>query len=380
MFPFLRTAIQAAETFAVKNAVEKVINNQSYYDFLDNPSVEAFEKKLSEYLDTPVIGVDSGTEALILALKLLKIGGGDEVIVPAFSFIGTVSCIPWVGATPVFVDVGENYAIDPEKIEEKITNKTKAIVVVHLYGQPANNLEKIIEIAKKRFLYVIEDAAQSMGARVYINGAWKYVGTLGDIGCLSFSSSKILAAPGRGGAIIMRNTALREELHRMRFFGAKHHYRDYPTLGVNVKLQEIQAAALLAKFQFFEYWLWHRKQLAAYYTRLLKNIDEISFPEEHFGTERVWYRYVIRTKRREELLEALKPFTERAFHFKPLINYPVPLPYFSIFKHLNHKSGDFPVADILSAEVLSLPITNLMSTYEVNELSRAIIKFFGKKN
>lgn len=378
MFPFLRDTIQAAEDLAVKNAIARVITERTYFDFLENPSVLRFEKELSRYLqNVHVLGVDSGTDALILALKLLGIGKGDEVIVPAFSFIGTVSCLPWIGATPIFVDIREDdYAIDPVKIEEKITTKTKAIIVVHLFGQPSLGLEHILRIAKERSLYVVEDAAQSFGARISINGEWKSTGTLGDIGCFSFSSSKILAAPGRGGALAIRDKSLWEEANRIRFFGARHHYRDYPTVGINAKLQELQAAALLEKFQFFEYWLWQRKKIASFYTHQLKELDTFVLPQEYGSTERIWYRYPIRTKKRDKLFQFLNPFMDKPFYLRPLITYPVPLPYFSIFQNFGHKPGDFPVADKISTEIFSLPLANFVSTLEAKEICNEVKKFF----
>lgn len=371
----------ALEETAVKRAIAKVVDQRTHYGFSGHPHVKAFEQALSQrFGGLPALGVNSGTDALILALKVSGIGPGDEVIAPAFSFISTVSCIPWVGATPVFVDIRpDDYAMDPKKIEEKITKKTKAILIAHLFGQPATGMAEILAIAKKHKLPVIEDAAQSFGARMKINEGWTPAGAIGDIGCLSFSSTKPFAAPGNGGAVIIKNPSLREEADRMRFYGARKHYYDYPTAGVNCKLHDIQAAALLAKLGFLEYWLGHRQRIASYYTQELNSAGDIILPTEQPDTSRIWYRYVIRTDaaKRDRLFSALMKAAGPYHPLQPTKNYPVPLPYFEMFRHLGHKSGDFPAADKVSKEVISLPITNYVAMPDAKRITDAAKNFFA---
>ena len=369
------------EETAVKQAIARVVSEGTHYASAGHPNVANFETELSKHFNgAPVLGVNSGTDALILALKVLGVTLGDEVIVPAFSYISTASCVSWVGATPVFVDIcPADFAINPLKIKEKITKNTKAIIVAHLFGQPALGTKDIIDIAKQYNLFVIEDAAQSFGAEIEINGEWKHIGTVGDIGCFSFSSTKPFAAPGNGGAIIfnIKNQGLVEKADQMRFYGAKIHYYDYPVSGVCAKLQEIQAAALLAKMPFIDYWLKKRKDNAQCYTKTLFNVNNILLPQEGEKTKRIWYRYVIRTKDRNKLFDYLKTATDSNGHLQPMKNYPVPLPYFSAFEKLGYIQGDFPVADQLSSEVISLPLQNIISPEDVKNVCDSI-KYFYK--
>lgn len=381
VWPFKKTSLLKKEDAAVKKAISRVIDTKTHYGFTGHPNVRALEEAISKKIGgLSVIGMNSGTDALIAALKLFGIGPGDEVIVPVFSFISTASCIGWAGAKSVFIDIkSHDFAIDPKKIEEKITSKTKAILVAHLFGQPASGMEKILFIAKKYNIPVIEDAAQSFGAKIFLAGEWKMVGTLSDIGCLSFSSTKPFAAPGNGGAIIIKNEILREEAARMRSYGAKTHYYDYPTIGINSKLHDIQAAALLAKLPFFEQWLVHRKDIADYYTKSLYGVGDLILPQDITGTIRTYYRYVIRTKNRAGLYDYLVKFARGVPRLYPTINYPVPLAYFSAFKESGSKPGDFPIAEQMSQEVISLPVTNYNTLQDAAYICEAIKKFFKKQ-
>ena len=366
------------ENFAVKRAMTRVIDERTHYGFTGHPRVKEFEAKLSRFLGgATVVGVNSGTDALILALKLLGIGKGDEVIVPAFSFISTASAVGWIEATPVFVDIRpEDYAIDHLKIEEKITPRTKAIIAVHLFGHPALEIAAIADIAKKRNLFLIEDTAQSFGSKIKIGEEWTNVGTIGDIGCLSFSSTKPFSTPGNGGAVILKNQNLRDVAQKMRYYGAEKPYFEYPVIGINTKLHEVQAAALIAKLNFFDYWRNHRKKLASLYKQELAGVGDLILPPENDKVERTWYRYVIRTGHRDTLFNHLRGKLEGSRDLMPTVNYPVPLPYFSAFANLGHKPGDFPVSDRLSQEGISLPITNYVSEKGVSSISELIRKFF----
>lgn len=377
---WFKKSVTQLENLAVKRAIARVIDAETYYARSGNPSVRAFERALSARLDNfSVIGLNSGTDALILALRVVGIGHGDEVIVPAFSFISTASAVSLAGATPVFVDVRENdFAIDPAKIEEKITKKTKAIIVAHLFGQPALCMVDILSLSRKHDLFVVEDAAQSFGGTLTMGGKERPVGTIGDFGCLSFSSTKILSAPGSGGALVIKNPSFAENAKRIRAYGAKRHYFDYPLLGGNTGLHEVQAAALLAKLDFFDHWLSHRKKNAALYTSKLSGMTDIVLPHDYpEKSRRTWYRYVIRLPHRDALFERLSRYAGSRSRFQPAINYPVPLPYFGVFQHLGYRKGDFPVAEKLSSEVLSLPIENAVSQNDVMDITREIEEFFS---
>ena len=364
---------------AIQKAVERVIDERTYYGSAGHPNVKKLEEALAERSDgRRALCVNSGTDALILALKLLRVGPGDEVIVPAFSYVSTASCVSWIGAKPVFADIClDDYAVDPATIEANITPKTKAIIVAHLFGQPASGIEEIARIAKRRSLYLIEDAAQSFGAKIEINGEGKPVGAIGDIGCLSFSSTKPFAAPGNGGALILKDPALWEEGDRMRFYGARVHHFDYPTVGVNCKMHDLQAAALLAKLPFFDYWLGHRRRIAALYTKELAGIGDLVLPADISGTERTWYRYVVRTKQRDALLNYLLGVTENNYFLQPSPEYPVPVPYFEVFRGLGYNVGDFPCAERLSHEVISLPLSQYVSIGYARKIAKAVRTFYA---
>ncbi|MBI4114269.1 MAG: DegT/DnrJ/EryC1/StrS family aminotransferase [Candidatus Niyogibacteria bacterium] len=375
---FKKSIIALVQKLAVKRAVSRVIEKDAKDGSIGRFYTNKFEILLSERLNNiSTLGTASGTDALILALKALKIGAGDEVIVPAFSCIPPASSISWVGATPIFVDIrDDDYAIDPAMVEKKISSKTKAIIVAHLFGQPTGRIKRILDIARQRRLFVIEDAAQSFGAKVEIDGKWSEAGTIGDIGCLSFSSTKIFAAPGNAGAVIVKDPYLVEEIDRMRLFGTRTRYYDYPTVGISAKIQEIHAAILLAKLPFFNYWLEHRRKLAFYYKELLYNIGDIILPQNKEKTERVWYRFVIRTQKRDELFKYLRTSLRKKPHLKPMIHYPVPLPYFSAFK-TGYKRGNFPVSDQISSEMISLPLNNSMSKGDTEFVCQTIKAFFN---
>src|SRR3989344_384225 len=375
---FFKNIAALVQKLAVKRAVSRVIEKEAENGSTGRFYTKKFEVLLSKRMNNiSTLGTASGTDALILALKALKIGGGDEVIIPAFSCTPPASSISWVGAIPIFVDIrDDDYAIDPAMVEKKISSKTKAIIVVHLFGQPTKRIKKILDIARQRRLFVIEDAAQSFGAKVEIDGKWSETGTIGDIGCLSFSSTKIFATPGNAGAIIAKDPHLIEEIDRMRLFGTKIRHYDHPTVGISAKIQEIHAAALLAKLSFFNYWLEHRRELANHYTKALSGIGNIVLPYEIEKTKRTWYRFVIRTQKRDELFKYLRTSLPKKPHLKPMIHYPVPLPYFSAFK-TGYKRGNFPVSDQISSEVISLPLNNSMSKGDTELVCQTIKTFFN---
>ena len=250
--------------------------------------------------------------------------------------------------------------------------------MVHLFGQPALGTEEILEIAKRRSLFVIEDAAQAFGAEIKINGQWRPVGGLGDIGCLSFAPSKPFAAPGNGGAIIFSPTSAScyGEIDRMRFYGAKRHYYDYPTIGINCKMHEVQAAALLARLPFFDHWLGHRQRLAEYYNAHLDNLEDLTLPQRYENAKAIWYRYIVRTKRRDELFEHIQKNANGITALLPEKFYPVLLPSFSAFRRETTPADDFPIASRCAQETLALPMSNFLSIKDIAAVVKSIREFY----
>lgn len=372
------SALAKLEEEAVIRAVTQAIKIKSYYGFGDKPYTRQLEKNISKFLGgRPVIGTNSGTDALILALKLAGVSYEDEVIVPAFSFISTASSVAWLGAKTVFADIRmDDYALDPKEVEKKITPRTKAIILVHHFGQPAIKSKEIAEISRKYNLILIEDAAQSLGATLMMENQEKRVGTIGDIACLSFASTKSLGTIGNGGALVVAQEEFRKRAAEMRTYGARIHYQDYPLIGVNCALQEVQAAALVARLAFWPQWLQHREKLADIYSKNLREIQNLFLPTVFPETRRIWYRYVVRTTQRDKLFAHLKRSAGADVKLFPNKNYPVPLPYLGAFKNLGHREGEFPVAESLSQEVLSLPLSNLIAEKDALFVAKEVRNFF----
>lgn len=348
----------------IKKEVLKRINEileSSHYILGEN--VKAFEEEVKSYLGVKeAIGVASGTDALHLALKALNIGKGDEVITTPFTFFATVEAIIYVGAKPVFVDIEEDtYNIDPEKIEEKITPRTKAIIPVHLFGYPAD-MEKINEIARKYGLKVIEDAAQAFGATI----ANKKVGTFGDIGCFSFYPSKNLGCFGDGGMVVTDNLEIAQKIRILRNHGSKDKYI-HETVGLNSRLDEIQAGILRIKLRYIEEYNKNRRKKAFLYTKLLS--DVVITPKENDYKYHVYHLYSIRSCFRDKIKETL------AKHGIPsVVYYPLPLHLQKALSFLGYKEGDFPVSEATSREILSLPIYPEIPDEEVYEISQIILR------
>ena len=307
--------------------------------------VSEFEKKVAEYHGIGnAIGVASCTDALHLALDALGIGADDEVITTPFTFFATVEAILYTGATPVFVDVDpETLNIDVDQMEANITKKTKAVLPVHLFGHPAD-MGRIMKIAKKKRLKVIEDCAQSFGAR--ING--KKTGSIGDAGCFSFYPSKNLGAYGDGGMIIINNPRVAMMIRQLRNHGSSGFYR-HTRVGYNSRLDEIQAGILLIKLRYIDEYNKKRRQNAALYNVLLT--DAVKCPVEKEGAYHVYHQYTIMDKKRDKIQQKLK---ENGI--SSVVYYPVPLHLQAALKFLGYQRGDFPVAEKAAREVLSLPM------------------------
>lgn len=351
---------------SIKSEIDKAIKNVILDTaFIGGKYVEQFEEEFAKYCNAKYcIGVGNGTDALIIAMKALGIGKGDEVITAANSFIATSEAITAAGAKVVFVDCHPDYyTIDVEKIEEKINSKTKAIIPVHLYGQPTN-MDHILEIAKKYNLYVIEDAAQAHGAKY----KGKKVGSLSDIACFSFYPGKNLGAYGDAGAILTNNEELAKKCRMLSNHGRIEKY-NHEFEGYNSRLDGLQAAILSVKLKYLDEWNEKRREVAYKYNKLLENTNVVT-PKELPQTECVYHLYVIRTKQRNELQKFLK---ERGISTG--IHYPIGLPFLKAYKYLNLSPKDFPATYQYQNEVLSLPIFPELTNYQIKNVVSNLNKF-----
>ena len=344
----------------MEKAVLDVLSSGSY---VLGKNVTAFEQEIADYIGTKrAVGVANGTDALQLALRALDIGPGDEVITVSFTFFATAEVIGLVGATPVFVDIDPNtFNIDYTQLEKKITPKTKAIIPVHLYGQPVE-IDPIIEIAKKYNLYVIEDCAQAIGATY--NG--KKAGSFGDIGCFSFFPSKNLGAYGDGGMITTNSDFLAERILGLRNHGGKVRYY-HEELGLNSRLDEMQAAILRVKLPHLDKWNEQRREAAYRYNELLKGVEGVETPVELKGTTCVYHQYTIKTPARDAMHEKLK---EKGV--MTMIYYPVPAHLQEAFKNLEIAEGCLPITEDLTKKVLSLPIFPEITDTQQKQVAEAI--------
>ena len=362
----------------IEQALIDVFEEQN---FILGSNVSVFEKRFAKFLGVKfVVGVSSGTDALELALRSLGIGYKDEVIVPAMTFYSTASAVVYVGARPVFVDVEEDTgSIDTNKIEEYIINtkrrnkklKVKAIIPVHLYGNPAN-IEKILYIAQKYNLYIIEDASQSHGAEVQLKlkGKKIKVGGIGDIGCFSFYPTKNLGCYGDGGAIVTNNKKIYKKIKLLHDYGRISKYK-HLTLGYNKRLDTIQAAILNVKLRYLNIWNKKRVQIAKFYNEYLKDIPYVELLNyDKYGSS-VYYAYTIKVHRRDLLQKHL----ERN-NIKTLIYYPIPLHLQPAFKFLGYKKFDFPIAEKLAKEVISLPMHPELKKEKIEYVCKIITKFY----
>ncbi len=333
------------------------------FDFVLGEEAEQFEKSFSKYCNTKYgVGVNSGTDALYLAVSALDIDMGDEVILPAFTFIATALCISYAGAKPVFVDIEDKtYNIDPKKIEKAITSKTKAIIPVHIYGQSAD-MDEINAIAKKHNLKVIEDAAQAHGATY----KGKRIGSISDVACFSFYPTKGLGAYGDAGMIVTNDKKIYEESLMLRDYGRTSRY-DHKVKGYNSRLDTIQAVVLEEKLKHLDQWNKMRQENAKYYCQLLKNVDDIKTPMMKEDRTHVFQTFAIRIRNRDKAVEELKKKGISA-----LIHYPIPLHLQEAYKELNHKRGDFPVSEALSNDIVSLPMYPHMTKKEVEYVCESL--------
>jgi dTDP-4-amino-4,6-dideoxygalactose transaminase len=349
---------EVKEEFMLK--FEKVLSEDKF--FLGT-NVDGFEKEFSEYCDSKYcISCASGLDALYLILRGYEIGTGDEVIVPSNTFIATALAVSATGAKPVFVEPQvETYNIDAFLIEKAISSKTKAIIVVHLYGRPSN-MEQISKVASKYGLKIIEDAAQAHGA--LYNGS--KVGTLGDAGAFSFFPRKNLGALGDGGAVITNDKLLEEKVRTIARYGSKIRYV-HTHLGINSRLDELQAAFLRIKLKRLDKWNLQRSRIAERYSNEINNELIIKPMKDDSVIKHSWYLYVIRTKHRDLLKGYLS-----SYGIESQVHYPIPLYRQECYRDNNASTELFPVTEMLSNEILSIPIWPGMTEMEVNYVIKVI--------
>lgn len=354
----------------VDAAISQVLMSSA---FIQGPEVKEFSKALSEKTqNTHVVTCANGTDALQIVMMALGLKSGDEVILPVHTYVATAEVIALLGLQPVFVDVDEStFNIDVKQIESSITPNTKAIVPVHLYGQCAD-MEKIIEIARRHNLYVIEDAAQAMGAEyTFSNGIIKKAGTMGTAGTTSFFPSKNLGCYGDGGAIFTHDADLAELMKMISTHGQKIKYH-HDIVGINSRLDTLQAAILKVKLNHLEEYTKRRNEVANFYDKALAGCSFLELPKRAPNSTHVFHQYTLKTKNISR--DSFKNFLEKR-GVPSMIYYPVPLHLQKAYKKPQFGVGSFPVTEHLSNVVISLPIHTEMTNEELTYICETILAF-----
>jgi dTDP-4-amino-4,6-dideoxygalactose transaminase len=348
----------------VDAAIADVLENSA---FILGKHVAAFEEEFAAFCQTKfAIGVNSGTSALHLAFLAAGIGLGDEVITVPFTFVATVAAIGYTGARPVFVDVDPcSYTMDPAKIEAAITERTKAIVPVHLYGQAAD-MDPILEVARRHHLIVIEDAAQAHGAEY----KGRRVGSMGDLACFSFYPGKNLGAYGEGGAVVTNQPEYNRTIRMLRDWGAERRY-EHVLKGYNYRLEGIQGAILQVKLRYLEAWTASRQVHAREYTRLLAG-KRVKPPTVMSWGTHAFHVYAICSPQRDELHQALQ-----AKGIQTGIHYPVPIHLLEAWRDLGYPKGSFPVSEEIAAQELSLPMYPELTSEQIATVTSAVGECLG---
>ncbi|MDT7778400.1 MAG: hypothetical protein QOC99_912 [Acidobacteriota bacterium] len=355
-------------------AIQRVLDTSA---FILGPEVEAFERAFAAYVGARFcIGVSNGTAAIQLALTACGIEAGDEVIVPANTFFATPEAVSTSGATPVFVDCHPvSYNIDVDKIEAAITERTRAIIPVHLYGQAAD-LDPIFEIAERHNLFVIEDAAQAHGS-LYKG---RRTGALGRAGCFSFYPGKNLGAYGEGGAVVTNDAEVARRVRLLRDHGSERKYRhDY--VGYNFRLEGIQGAVLGVKLKYLDRWNEQRRRVAARYRELLAPLEDaglITLPREMSYAEHVYHLFVVQTMQ-TSVRDALQRHLSGA-GIQTGIHYPVPAHLQPAYASLGHRAGDFPCAEAQSLRLLSLPMFAELNESQLRYVADAVEDFYAESS
>lgn len=367
MVPLIDLKIQHASIAPeVEAAVKKVFENTA---FILSDEMKAFEQEFAAYCGAKHgVGVANGTEALFLALVSLGVGQGDEVIVPANTFIATAAAASHAGATPVFVDCDpETYCIDPSKIKAAITSKTKAIIPVHLYGHPAD-MDAIMSIARENNLKVVEDCAQAHGT-LY---SGKHVGSIGDAAGFSFYPSKTLGAYGDAGIIVTNSDEICDKLKLLRDNGRTTWY-EHAIIGYNSRLDGVQAAILRVKLKYLDQYVEARRRHAKQYQELLAGTEGLVLPVEKPYAKHSYYVYVIRTDNRDAVMTELK---ERGCGCG--VHYPVPLHLQPAYSFLSGREGDHPVSEEFAEEIISIPMFPELTEEQVAEAASIIKDVIGR--
>lgn len=359
----------------IERALQEVVASQG---FILGPQVEELERQIASYAGAAHgIGCASGTDALILSLAALGIGPGDEVLTSPFSFFSTASCAYKVGARPVFADIDPaTFNLDPLRIEDALTPRTRVIIPVHLFGQCAA-MDPLLEIAQRRGLAVVEDAAQSLGAayRSTARGADLRAGALGTLGCYSFFPSKNLGGFGDGGMVVTSDDALAERLRLLRVHGGKQLYH-HAFVGWNSRLDAIQAAVLRIKLPHLDSWSAARAGNAERYDRILRECGlvasgDVVLPQRDRACVHIFNQYTLRVSRRDALLDHL-----RSRGIGSAVYYPVPLHLQPCFADLGHREGDFPHAEQACREVISLPVYPELSVDQLERVVETLREFY----
>lgn len=346
--------------------------------FIKGPEVNMFEQELKEYLGIKhVISCANGTDALYLALMVLGLKPGDEIITTNFTFIATVETVALLGLKPVLVDPEPGtFNISPEEVKKAITPRTRAILPVHLFGQCAD-MEKLLEIAREHDLYIIEDGAQATGTDYFFsNGSVKKAGTMGALGTTSFFPSKNLGCYGDGGAVFTDDDMLASKIRSIANHGMKVRYH-YSDIGINSRLDTIQAAILRVKLKYLDNFNEQRRKVADQYDRAFKDFDQIVIPLREKNSTHIFHQYTLRIKdgKRDEL----KKFLE-ASNIPAMIYYPGPLHLQEAYKYLGYNDIQFPVTMTLCREVISLPMHPDMDQEQIGYITVKVMEFFNKQS
>jgi len=342
------------------SALEDICESTS---FAQGPPTSEFEAKFAAYCGVDhCVSLNSGTSALHLALRCLDVGPGDEVVTVAMTFIATAWAISYVGATPVFVDIDSvRRTLNPDNLEAAITSRTKAIIPVHLYGMPAE-MDRIMEIAARRGVPVIEDAAQAHGARY----RRRRVGQFGHIACFSFYPGKNLGAYGEGGALVTKDASIAQRARSLRDHAQSQKYL-HDEIGYNYRMDSFQGAVLSIKLKHLDEWNAARMECARHYAELLKD-SSYKLPAHISDSECVWHCYVIETPERDRVRSALQDVG-----IQSAVHYPVPIHRQKVYAHLGYRSGDLPVTEALCEHCLSLPIYPELSKEKISRVASVLL-------
>lgn len=357
-----------AQYLSIKSEIDEAIRRCiEGSNFIKGEAVYDFERRFAEYLGMDhCLGCGNGTDALEIILRSLNIGPGDEVIVPALSWLATAEAVNNVGAEPVFVDVfPTTCTIDFNKIEEKITKRTRAIIPVHLYGCPAD-MNEILSIAGQRGIHVVEDCAQAHGAEYY----GKKVGTFGIASAFSFFPSKNLGAFGDGGAIVTNNKDLSELSHKISNHGQLHEKHKHFIIGRNSRLDNIQASVLGVKLKYLDDWNRKRQEAASYYFSRLSGMSDLILPDAESYKKHVYHLFVIRSSGRSRLIEL---FDKNNISWA--IHYPQPIPFLDCYNYKKHSKMDFTISSQITENIISIPIYPEIPLEHLNRICNVIQQF-----